>query len=233
MIYSLDLNKRRDQTRKLLARILEEQVYIAFSSELGLQCHGRLAGLTAVGLSALVRESMPEQYVGPLPAIAVVDDDLRSGKYQPDGAAMLFDSIVLHEASHIVTSAVTAEICPEDDNEELRALVQVPWREWQSHAGAILWTGHDWRFIRALCHIGHRMRSRGHWVSLDLAFCHETYGLSSAEEYAAALDDECCAMSWLPLSEALGRPMPAKFQKLWTDDVVRSLSSVPMKRQMR
>ncbi len=230
MIRSLDLNTRRDQTRKMLTSILGERVYIAFASELGLKCHGRLAGLTAVGLSALVRESMPEQYVGPLPAIAVVDDDLRSGKYKADGAAVLFDAIVLHEASHIVTSAVTSEICPDDDNEELRDLVQVPWREWKSHSGPVLWTGHDWKFIRSLCHLHHRMESRGHWVSPDLAFSHENYGLSPAEEYAETLGDECRSKDWLPLSEALGGPMPAKFQKLWQDDVVRSLSLVPVER---
>jgi len=223
MIYSLDLNIRRDQTWKMLTSILGERVYIAFASELGLKCHGRLAGLTAVGLSALVRESTPELYVGPLPAMAVVDDDLRSGKYKPEAAAVVFDSIVLHEASHIVTSEVTTKICPEDDNEELRDLVQVPWRDWKSHSGAVLWTGHDSKFIRALCHLHHRMESRGHWVSMDLAFNHETYGLSPAEEYAEALGDECRSKDWLPLSEALGGPMPAKFQKLWQDDVVRSL----------
>ena len=65
-------------------------------------------------------------------------------------------------------------------------------------------------------------------MSLDLAFCHESYGLSSAEEYAAALGDEREETSWLPLSEVLSRPMPAKFQKLWTDDVVRSLKVVPV-----
>ncbi len=228
MIRSLDLNTRRDQTRKMLTSILGERIYITFASELGLKCHGRLAGLTAVGLSALVRQSMPEQYVGPLPAIAVVDDDLRSGKYKPDGAAMVFDAIVLHEASHIATSAVTSEICPVDDSESLRDLVQVPWREWKSHSGAILWTGHDSKFIRALCHLHHRMESRGHWVSLDLAFSHTLYGLSSAEKYADSLDDECRSKDWLPLSEALSRPMPEKFVKLWQDDVVRSLGLFPV-----
>jgi hypothetical protein len=231
VIHSLDLNKRRDQTRKMLDNILGERVYVAFASELGLQCHGRLAGLTAIGLSALIRESMPEQYTGPAPAMAVVDDDLRSGKYKPDAAAVLFDAIILHEASHIVTSGVTTEICPEDDNEELRNLVQVPWRDWKSHSGAVLWTGHDSKFIRALCHLHHRMESRGHWVSLDLAFSHQTYGLSPAEEYAETLGMECQASDWLPLKESLSRPMPEKFVKLWQGDVARSLSVVPVQKE--
>ena len=228
MIHSLDLNERRHQTRKMLTGILGESFYLVFSSELGLQCHGRLGGMTAVGLSALVRESMPDKYVGPLPAIAIVDDRLRDGTYSPEGSAMVFDAFALHEISHIVASNVTANICPELDQESLRDLVQIPSTEWASHAGPLRWAGHDSKFIRALCHVAHRMQSRRHWVPLDIAFCHQSYGLSSAEEYAAALDDECCAMSWLPLSEALGRPMPAKFQKLWTDDVVRSLKVVPV-----
>ena len=227
-VSSLDLSKRRDQMRKLVTGILSERCYVVFATEIGLQCHGRLAGLTAVGLSGLIRESMPNQYVGPLPAIAVVDDDLRCGKFGPEGAALVLDAIILHEAAHIVASAVTSAICPDADTEALRDLVQTPWREWQSHSGPFRWAGHDHKFIRALCHLHHRMQSRGHQVSLNLAFNHESYGLSSAERYAEALGGECERLNWKPLKEALGGPMPAEFQKLWQDDVVRSLSLVPV-----
>lgn len=227
MIHSLNLTVRRDQTRRFIGSMIRQRVYLVFSSELGLQCHGRLGGLTAVGLSALVRESMPGEYFGPSPAIAIVDDHLRDGTYSPDGSAMLFDSMVLHEFTHIVSAGVSFEICPESDPEQLRDLVQMPSAEWPSHTGPLRWAGHDCRFIRALCHLHHRMQSRGHWVSLSLAFSHESYGLSSVEEYADALGDECQRKDWLPMSEALALPMPAKFQKLWTDDVVRSLKPVP------
>lgn len=228
MIHSINIDKRRAQTRRFIASMIGQRVYLVFASELGLQCHGKLAGMTAVGLSALVRESLPDEYFGPSPAICIQDDHLRDGTYSPEGSAMLFDAIVLHELSHVVQSGITFEACPESDGEQLRQLVQMPWTDWKAHTGAAKWIGHDCRFIRTLCHVHHRMKSRGHCVSLNLAFSHTLYGLSSAEEYAAALGDECSAMSWLPLSEALARPMPAKFQKLWVADVLQSLKNCPV-----
>jgi hypothetical protein len=232
-VSSLDLSRRRDQMRKMVTGILGERCYIVFASEIGMQCHGNLGGLTAVGLSALIRESNPEQYVGPLPAIAVVDDDLRCGKFSSEDSAMVLDAVITHEAAHIVANDVTSAVCPDVDNQSLREVVQAPWWEWKAHSGPHKWAGHDFRFIRALCHLHHRMQSRGHWVSLNLAFNHEAYGLSPAEQYAEALGGECERLSWRPLREALGGPMPAEFQKLWQDDVVRSLSLVPVERKLK
>ena len=224
----LDLTRQRDEMRQLLNGVLGQEIYLVFASELGLQCHGRLGGFTAVGLSELVRESMPETYRGPLPAIAIVGDRLHDGTFSPDGAALLFDSLCLHEAAHIAAGGVTANLCPDTDGEALREIVQTPAAEWAAHAGPLRWIGHDWRFIRALCHIHHRVESRGRVASLLLAMNSEMYRLSSAKKYAAALGDECTALSSVPLAEALALPMPTKFQKLWTDDVVRSLKSCPV-----
>jgi len=226
VIHSLAIDERRDEWRRLIPQLIGEQCYLVFSSELGLHCHGGLAGLTAIGLSALIGQAMPDAYRGPLPAIAVVDDHLRDGSYSPEGSAMVFDAIVLHELSHIVTNSVTPEMCAVPDPESLRDLVQADWREWKSHSGSLRWIGHDSRFIRVLIHLWSRMRSRGHWTSLALAFSHKSYGLASAERYRLALGDEPGDFDFRPIGEITALPMPPKFQKLWTDDVVRSLSSV-------
>jgi hypothetical protein len=224
MIDSLDLNTRRDQTRRMIAKLLNQRMYVLFAREIGLQCHGRLGGLMAVGLSALIKESMPHEYVGPMPAIAIVDDGLRDGTCSQWLAVQLFDSMVLHELAHVVELGITAQLCPRDDKENLHELVQTPWTEWAAHSGTVRWFGHDLRYIRALLHLHHRMESRGHRVCLPLAFCHESYGLSSITEYADALGDEPQRTSWLTLTEAMAGPMPKDFQKLWTADVLRSLT---------
>lgn len=229
MITSMNLNERRDEMRRMIASILGERCYLVFSSELRLSCHGSLGGFTSFGLSALVRESLPEQYVGPMPAVAVVDDHLRDSRYAL-GSAMLFDGIVLHELAHIVEMSITAQRCPAGDSEMLRELVQIPHTEWLEHSGPYRWAGHDCRFIRALCHIHHRMASRGHWVSLSLAFDHDAYGLSHIERYADELAGECQAKDWLPFNEVLALPMPEGFRKLWTDDVVRSVRAGNVKK---
>jgi len=88
MIYSLDIDKRRDEMRRMVPKLIGERCYVVFSSELGLQCHGRLAGMTAIGLSALIAETIPQHYCGPMPAIAIVDDDLRNGRFSAEGSAM-------------------------------------------------------------------------------------------------------------------------------------------------
>lgn len=220
MIHSLDLNKRRDQTRRMLRNILGEPIYVMFSHELGLLCDGNLAGMAAVGLSALVAESMPDEYVGPGPAITVVDDHLRDGTYSPEGAAMVFDAIALHEVAHVVTFDVPY---PECDGEGLRSLVKIPNKQWPAHAGQFRWLGHDCRFIRSLIHISHRMRSRGHKTYLEFAFNHEAYGLSPADEYQIALGNEPADADLKPLREVLAEPMPAKFRELWGRDVLASL----------
>lgn len=185
----------------------------------------------AVGLSALIKESMPHEYVGPLAAVAIVDDGLRDGTCSPWLAVQLFDSMVLHEIAHVVELGVTSQSCPPNDQEQLRELVQTPWTEWAAHSGAVRWFGHDLRYIRTLLHLHHRMESRGHRVCLPLAFCHESYGLSSITEYADALGDEPQRTSWLTLADAMAGPMPEEFTKLWGRDVVASLKPLVSKGQ--
>jgi len=231
MIHSLDIDKRRGQWRRTIPGLIGQQCYLVFASELGIQCHGRLAGLTAVGLSALVAESLPDQFRGPLPAICIVDDDLRSGKYSPEGAAVVFDAIVLHELAHVVAGNITPEVCPVSDQESLRDLVATDCLEWPAHAGSLRWLGHEARFIRALCHLHYRLNSKRQWTSLSLSFSHKSYGLSSAERYLKALGDELQRYDWLTLQEVLNRPMPEAFSKLWTADVLRSVKSVRSRKE--
>lgn len=221
MITAIDLNKRRDQTRRMLASLLGERCYLHFSSELGLKCHGDLGGMTSASLSAVVRDALPNEYSGPMPAIVIVDDRLR--RFEAMEAATTFDAFVLHEAGHILADGVTAASCPEVDCENIPEMVGDDWRTWPEHCGGHPWTGHDHRFIRALLHLHHRMESRGHVVYLPAAFQSAVYGLSPIENYRDALGMECQQNDWRPIQEALSGRVPAAFDRLWADDVVRSV----------
>ena len=203
--------------RLLYSRLLNQRCYIAFPDELGLQFADSLGGLSAVGLSSLIAEKMPDEFIEPGPAICVRAETDCS----PVEAAMAFDGCVLHEFTHVVLNSLTEY--PSKDGEALRELVATEWRSWPSHAGSARWIGHDARFIRALLHLHHRCKSRSHRVWLDWSFPHETYDLSSAEIYREALGDEPSDTDLLPIQTALARPMPASFWKLWSHDVVRSL----------
>ncbi len=222
MIDSFDLDTRRDQMRRMVAKMIGQRCYIVFASEIGLECHGRLGGFTAVGLHTLIKETMPGEYVGPLPTVVVVDNDLRDVTLSPAAAACMFDAICLHELAHIVERGINAENGTAIDAAILRGIVATPWTEWPLHSPA-KWAGHDLKYIRVLCHLLHRSKSRGLWVSPELAFGHEDYGLSPLSEYADSLGDEPQLTSWLPLSQALNRPAPDEFKQLWSRDVVASL----------
>lgn len=221
--YSLDLSERRDEMRRLLSKILEERVEIAFASELGVVVDADVAGLASPILSSLIRESMPDEFCGHCAGMLVCDEHLR--RLDPIAAGILFDSLAIHEAAHLATECHVPVDVPTNGIIEL---IQTPPATWPGYANRPRWATHDARFIRALCHIHHRFESRKVRVILDQAFDHERYGLSSIEAYREALDGEPKTTSWLPLHEVLSRPMPDAFKTLWTRDVLASLGLSPV-----
>ena len=216
--YSIDLNERRDEMRRLLSKIMEERIEIAFASELGISVDPDVAGLASPVLSSLIREATPDEFRGHCAGMLVCDEHLR--RLNPIAAGIMFDSLVIHEAAHIATECHVPVDVPTN---ELTELIQTPPATWPEYSNKPKWATHDARFIRALCHIHHRFESRRIRVILDQAFDHESYRLSSIEAYRAALGDEPKSTSWLPLREVLSRPMPDAFKTLWTRDVLASL----------
>lgn len=142
---------------------------------------------------------------------------------EPDGL-LLMNALCCHELAHIAISSLEKPDIL--DPSELAPVVSGPWRDWPAHQGPFLWHGHGAMFIRAVLHIAHRLNNQALPIVLPWAFNHWAYGLSAVEQYMKALGDECRAKDWLPLAEALSGPMPAKFERLWTADVLRSLKSV-------
>lgn len=219
-VRSLDLNSRRDELRRMLSSVLEEPVYLAFASELRMECDGALAAMTSPGMSSLIQQASPDEFRGHHSAMMIVDAPLR--RLPETTAAALLDAHVVHEASHIVNTIHIDEDCP---HHGLNDLVQTRWKSWPAYSGFPSWISHDLRFIRALLHIAHRFESRGHGLVMPLTFDHECYSLSPIEAYRDALGDECKSTSWLPVREALAKPMPDAFVNLWSQDVVKSLSN--------
>lgn len=225
MIYSLDLNERRDQTARMIRKLLGQRVEIRFAGELGLKCDGGLGGFTSAGLHSLVAESRPDLHRGPVPTVVIVDNFLRDGSIPHGHVAGWFDAIVLHEISHIVEAGESAETAPNDDPAQLRELASTPWRTWPAYASLPKWAGHGARYIRTLLHLRHRLASRGHAVSLEMAFCSAAYGLSRIEDYRISLGDEPARNDWRRMADVLAEPVPEEFKNLWSDDVVRSFSA--------
>ena len=133
---------------------------------------------------------------------------------------VLLNSVIAHEAAH---AALSSESELEPDLSGLQVLLANPWRSWPLHRGEP-WSGHDARWIRAVCHVVHRAKAWG-LVTVTAAVADlSLYGLqSSLSEYMDALGDEPAASDWLPLGEALARPAPAEFEELWAADVRRSV----------
>ena len=221
-MFALKLSERRSQMRRMLSRIFAEPIEIAFASELGVEVDPAVSGLTSTTLSSLVREKNPDDFVEHRATMLIADAHLRGLVHF--AAAIMFDATVLHEAAHLATDHHVRVDVP---TAPLAELIQTSPATWPDYATGPKWITHDCRFIRALIHIGDRLRSRKSRVIIEQAFDHERYCLSPVGAYAAALADEVQQTDMVPLREVLATPMPDDFLKLWGRDVARSLGLKP------
>jgi hypothetical protein len=216
----LELRSRRDHWQRLIPKLIGNRVYVTFADELGIRPHGDIAGFAANNLHVLIREQLPEAYRGPMPGIVFVNEfpscDART-------LACVFDAILSHELAHVVELGLTSANCLEGGGAELRTLIGTSRKLWPAHAGPVRWLGHETLFIRALCHVIHRLESRGLRICEGAAFSHKSYGLSSLAKYRASLGEELSRNSWRPIAEVMTDPLPAKTQQLWARDVSRSI----------
>jgi hypothetical protein len=139
------------------------------------------------------------------------------------GEPVLLASVVAHECGHELLSSESESLSPESDLSGLQSVLSVPWKEWPVHQGSP-WAGHDSRWIRAVCHVVHRMKAWGLLTVPAAVADLKIYGMQgSLGDYSAALGDEPAALDWVPLAEALARPAPLEFEELWAADVRRSV----------
>ena len=222
MMFSYILNERRDQIRRVLSRVVDQKIEIAFASELGVEVDASVAGLTSRTLGSMIREKNPGDFVEHRPAMLIADAHLRALDHV--AAGILFDATVLHEAAHLVTENHVAVDVPAAP---LINLIGTPPKTWPEYSTGPKWVTHDCRFIRALILIASRLQSRKCRVVISQAFNHELFGLAPIEAYVEALGDEPEETDMMPLRTVLALPMPDEFVKLWSHDVVRSLGLKP------
>ncbi|MDG1895551.1 MAG: hypothetical protein P8J37_11630 [Fuerstiella sp.] len=130
-----------------------------------------------------------------------------------------FDSIVLHEASHLFQYR-PARKCSYDH----ASIRHTAGSSVDINAGKQKWFQHGIDFLRCMFHLRYRMKQRFHHTCLPLAFNHRFYGLSPAADYGRAFGDAPRKLSHLPIREATARPLPTAALDLWGRDVVASLS---------
>lgn len=129
-------------------------------------------------------------------------------------------NIALHELTHAITQEL--DIANVDASSPVVQAVKTHVLKWVQHAPALTfpWTGHDWRFIRALIHVAYRAELLGIETNNAVLLSPFTYCLSSLEKYRAALQAEIESTN--PLSsfaEIRSVTPPAEFMDVWRDDV--------------
>lgn len=201
----MNIENHLQRLRQIAGRILERPIQIELDHAVGLILH-ESAGACWTSSLADDRQSIIIRASG-LPS------SIRE-------AHIVANSLVAHELGHAI---VERQSPTKSDFVGLEKIVATHIDEWPKRIDGIPWIGHDGRFIRAMIHVGHRMANQGLTLCMPVAFDHKSYGLSHIDEYSAALGDEAAARDWLPIHEALSRPMPDEFMKLWGRDVAASL----------
>ena len=198
-------------------------VYVVLLSETDLQTSGEFLGLTGPRIGEWLRPFVPS-WSGPGPAMLV--DDLAIGRDFESNAEDAFVGICVHEVAHV--SCVDGLFAHDHENSARTASVL---QETFTSAVASSTTfdpstasqrpdhGTDW--LRACCHITHRMQKRGWPVFLPMVINTDFFGISSTSVYSRALGDECVRLEHLPITDILLYDAPNEFIDLWQSDLDR------------
>lgn len=193
-VWSKDRDERFSQWRRMIPGLIGRQVRI--ESGENYELHRSVAGVYSDQLS----------------------DESGVILVSSQNSLQALDAIVIHELTHAALSAVKPS---SKDSDAARATIKAPAKEWQHRP--FPWVGHGADFIRCLAHLRHRLENRGIVVESEQIYPHELYDVSSLDSYTDALKDEPERLSWLSLTEAMSRPIPAEFLKLWGSDVAASV----------
>jgi hypothetical protein len=144
-----------------------------------------------------------------------------------------FMSTGIHELCHCVLFAKTVEhfsnFEPEDYPKgshlrqveaELEQITMAGPSAPLNAGGRRLWDGHGPGFIRVMIHLVHRAASFGLRLGDgEISCAGKPYGLSPFSQYERALGAEPEVWATRNLKELSGRPMPARFEQLFANDV--------------
>ena len=202
------------------------RIYIVLLGETGLFASGTFLGLTGPRIGEWLHPFIP-RWSGPGPAMLVDDAAIaRDFESNPAYAEDRFTGVAVHELGHIActdnlyahhheNSARTASVLQETFTSAVASSTTFD----PSTASQRPDHGTDW--LRACCHITHRMQKRGWPVFLPMVINTDFFGISSTSVYSRALGDECVRLEHLPITDILLYDAPNEFLYLWKSDLAR------------
>lgn len=200
------------------------RVHVVLASETTFGLSGEFLGLTGAYIHERLRPFV-KNGDGPAPAMLIADELIFSNCSDNLGLAEdKFAAICVHELAHIVCvddlygrrherSDLFAEVLSATFAASVAdpaAFDPTPKSQRPDH-------GTDW--LRACCHITHRMQKRGWPVFLPMVINADFYGISSTASYSRALGDEPERLFEMPITEINNIDAPTAFLDLWNCDL--------------
>ena len=218
--------QRRDGWIEIIQAVFGLEIYIPFASEIGLHVDGLdWSGVYLPGLDLLVEDSCPEQFTGRRRAFAIRDLE---GTPELVMDQVAFDSLIIHELSHVFQDTCKARI-DHPPAPKLRRHYAVDVRRMLSHrvseftasveVPAYYW--HEIDYVRILLHASHRISAAGVELDDSEMFANSRYGLSPLAWFRFALGSEPADRAELPMRLAVAGDPPEAFTQLWRDDLRR------------
>ena len=216
-----DLGERLNALEPVMAAIAGRSVYVVTAAALGLTIGHNCGGFACGGLSRLVQGKLPERFTDDRAAIVLNERQFRQESDFDSDDERYLNAILAHELAHCcdmwpgplpVYPASAASIAV-----EVQSQVALTPRDWHG-PNLPKWFGHEERFLRALCHVQHRMECIGLPVDSYLAFPDDYYDLDRFECYVENLRCEMASRQGEPISEILKSEPPKLFTELWQVD---------------
>ncbi len=222
-----DFRPLRDRLESDLAVVLKADLalhgagglYVVLISETALKPFGWFAGLSCPSMHKWLRDDIGARWRGSGPAV-LIDDRTLCPAHPQDSLV----GVALHEMAHALDwpTLFTADDIGGQTVRHVRTslftqMVSSPDEPYHPSPRA----GHDWRWIRCLLHLIHRMDLLGWNASLPIAMDREFYGYSSLAEYRTALQGEPARLADLSFTAIRAIDPPQSFLDLYNDDLAR------------
>ncbi len=217
-----DLRELRDHLENEFADLLSpdlkangaSEIYVVLVSETDLlAADAKFDGLHGPAMSDWFRSEIGERWQGLGPCFLVNDNILLNNSCEDS-----FIATAVHELGHAIDTPGLYTRANETGGSLPEGFVA---RVFSSHRVAVRSAryGHGPSWIRACCHLVHRLRQRGWECRLPMVIDNDFYSLSSTSLYRNALGDEPSRLAAWPLTAIGQLPPPQKFLDQWNSDL--------------
>lgn len=216
-------NEFRDLLDRDLRANNASTVHIVLTSETDLTTCGEFAGLHSPRIHRWLKSYIPN-WNGPGPCFLIDDATIANdGGGRSDLMVERFTAIAVHELGHVVcTPGLYArdDDAPDLPEETVRQFfVESVATKATFYSGVSPRTGHGPAWLRACCHLVHRMQCRGWEIRLPMVVATDFYGISSTSLYRNALGDEPSRLTDWRITSIASIPPPRKFLDQWNADL--------------